>query len=103
MLIRRTTSLRRLPPQLAFRRFIWAPFRPVHRTGGGLRSVKQVEEQKRRQQAGEEEKISPETHNVFGSKKRDYWFYSDRTAGKGYSHFANEIYSGRPFVWPPLQ
>jgi hypothetical protein len=65
----------------------------------GLRTVKDLQKEIEEIKQGKEE--DPLDYNMFGDKKLtsdDAYYYSDRSAGKGYRDFANGVYDERPYV-----
>ncbi|KAI6240626.1 hypothetical protein M3Y99_00432200 [Aphelenchoides fujianensis] len=51
----------------------------------------------------EEEPATWRTHTIFGTKREDPFFYSDRRAGKGYSNYHQEPYPHRKFIFPAIR
>lgn len=45
----------------------------------------------------------PFKYNFYGGRSlRNMFFYTNRTAGKGYTDYANS-FPNRPYVWPPFR
>ncbi|KAI6230351.1 Calcium uptake protein 1-like protein, mitochondrial [Aphelenchoides fujianensis] len=51
----------------------------------------------------DEEPATWRTHTIFGKKREDPFFYTDRKAGKGYSNYHQEPYPHRKFIFPAIR
>ncbi|KAI6231854.1 hypothetical protein M3Y95_00425400 [Aphelenchoides besseyi] len=71
--------------------------------GGGIRRVDDVLKQKNGTAVEDEGPITFKTHTIFGAKREDPFYYSDRKSGKGYSNYRQEPYWYRKFIYPPIR
>lgn len=83
----------------SIRKFTFNFNRKEYEPRGGIRLKSDLDKEKKENKNEED----PFKYNFYGGRKlTDMFFYSDRTAGKGYSDYANS-FPNKPYVWPPFR
>ncbi|KAI6240663.1 hypothetical protein M3Y99_00436300 [Aphelenchoides fujianensis] len=69
----------------------------------GIRMLEDVLRPPPNEEAQKEEPATWRTHTIFGKKREDPFFYTDRKSGKGYSNYHQEPYPHRKFIFPAIR
>ncbi|KAI6209927.1 hypothetical protein M3Y96_00272900 [Aphelenchoides besseyi] len=78
-------------------------FQNSYHPGCGIRRIDDVLKQKNGTAVEDDGPITFKTHTIFGTKREDPFYYSDRKSGKGYSNYRQEPYWHRKFIYPPIR